>query len=104
MTNAKLREGLLLLLKTNPQLADVLFDFSEPYKIDLRAFMQENYRFNVRTERFAYLSGRGLQVSNGIFKRNLVCRQAGGLHKGGWKRLINYCLKREKQFQIFILI
>jgi AraC-like DNA-binding protein len=41
--------------------ADVfLFDFSEPYKIDLEKFMANNFHFNVPVEKFARLTGRSL--------------------------------------------
>lgn len=56
----KQEEAILLLLKAYPELADVLFDFSDPGKIDLEAFMQQNYHFNVDMNRFAYLTGRSL--------------------------------------------
>jgi AraC-like DNA-binding protein len=62
----KLKEAILILLKTNPVLKDVLFDFSEPGKIDLEAFMNKNYHFNVHLKRFAYLTGRSLAT----FKRD----------------------------------
>lgn len=78
LTDAKLKEGLLLLLRLNPEIGDVLFDFSEPYKIDLRAFMQEYYSFNVRMERFAYLTGRSLAT----FKRDF--QKEFGISPGRW--------------------
>lgn len=56
----KLKEALLILLKSNPELSGTLFDFSAPGKIDLEAFMRENYLFNVSLGRFAYLTGRSL--------------------------------------------
>src|SRR5258708_31675155 len=62
----KLKEAILLLLKVNPELKDVLFDFSEPGKIDLEAFMNKNFHFNVELNRFAYLTGRSLAT----FKRD----------------------------------
>jgi AraC-like DNA-binding protein len=62
----KLKEAVLILLQANPALADVLFDFSEPGKIDLEAFMNENFHFNVELKRFAYLTGRSLAT----FKRD----------------------------------
>ena len=62
----KVREAILILLQANPGLHDVLFDFSEPGKIDLEAFMQTNFQFNVALSRFAYLSGRSLAT----FKRD----------------------------------
>ena len=62
----KLREAALLLLKVNPGMKDILFDFSEPGKIDLEAFMSRNFHFNVDLNRFAYLTGRSLAT----FKRD----------------------------------
>lgn len=62
----KVKEAILILLKTEPALKDILFDFSEPGKIDLEAFMQQNFQFNVSLNRFAYLTGRSLAT----FKRD----------------------------------
>lgn len=62
----KVTEALMLLLKTNPDLKNILFDFSEPGKIDLEAFMNKNFHFNVGLNRFAYLTGRSLAT----FKRD----------------------------------
>ncbi|WP_430612908.1 helix-turn-helix domain-containing protein [Flavobacterium sp. JP2137] len=62
----KIREAIWLLLRINPEIKEVLFDFSDPEKIDLKAFMINNFRFNVRLERFAYLTGRSLST----FKRD----------------------------------
>ena len=56
----KIKEVVLLLLHTMPELKDYLFDFSEPYKIDLEKFMLNNYHFNVPVEKFARLTGRSL--------------------------------------------
>ena len=66
LLSLKLREAILLLLKVNPELNEVLFDFSEPGKIDLEAFMNKNFHFNVELKRFAYLTGRSLAT----FKRD----------------------------------
>jgi AraC-like DNA-binding protein len=62
----KQKEGILLLIRSNPALIDILFDFNEPHKIDLEAFMNKNYHFNVHLGRFAYLTGRSLAT----FKRD----------------------------------
>lgn len=56
----------MILLETAPYLKDSLFDFTEPGKIDLEQFMNQNFRFNVRMNRFAYLTGRSLAT----FKRD----------------------------------
>jgi AraC-like DNA-binding protein len=62
----KVREAVLILLRANPELKDLLFDFAEPGKIDLEAFMLHNFHFNVSLDRLAYLSGRSLAT----FKRD----------------------------------
>ena len=56
----KVKEIVLLLLHTMPGLKDFLFDFSEPYKMDLEKFMLSNFHFNVPVEKFAQLTGRSL--------------------------------------------
>ena len=60
--NVKRNELLLVLLKTNPTLTNILFNFGAPEKIDLEAFMTRNYKFNVSIEKFAYLTGRSLSA------------------------------------------
>jgi AraC-like DNA-binding protein len=66
LTNLKVKEAIMILIETNPVLKNVLFDFNEPGKIDLEAYMTENYRFNVDINRYAYLTGRSLAT----FKRD----------------------------------
>lgn len=69
LTLHKVKEAVMILLETNPELKNVLFDFSEPGKIDLEAFMAQNYRFNVDLNRFAYLAGRSLATFKRDFER-----------------------------------
>jgi AraC family transcriptional regulator, exoenzyme S synthesis regulatory protein ExsA len=64
----KYEELLLILLKVHPELADVLFDFRKPGKIDLEAFMNKHYTFNVSNKRFATLTGRSLSAFKRDFK------------------------------------
>jgi AraC-like DNA-binding protein len=66
LIEVKQKEGILLLLQANPDLKNILFNFNEPHKIDLEAFMTKNYYFNVHLEKFAYLTGRSLAT----FKRD----------------------------------
>ncbi|WP_229688929.1 helix-turn-helix domain-containing protein [Puia dinghuensis] len=56
----KVKEGVKLLLHAMPGLKEFLFDFSEPFKIDLEKFMLGNFHFNVPVEKFAQLTGRSL--------------------------------------------
>lgn len=66
--DVKREELLLILLKQVPELVGVLFDYGIPQKINLEAFMNRNYKFNVSMERFAYLSGRSLSAFKRDFK------------------------------------
>jgi len=56
----KVREGVQLLAHAMPGIKEFLFDFSDPYKIDLEKFMLRNFHFNVPVKRFAQLTGRSL--------------------------------------------
>ncbi|SEM28236.1 AraC-type DNA-binding protein [bacterium A37T11] len=62
----KIREAIELLLQSKPDFKCFLFDFSEPYKIDLEEFMNQNYTFNVPLQSFARLTARSLSA----FKRD----------------------------------
>ncbi|MFC6102505.1 helix-turn-helix domain-containing protein [Olivibacter domesticus] len=62
----KREELLLILLRADPSLAAVFFNFGAPAKIDLEEFMNRNFRFNISLERFAFLTGRSLSS----FKRD----------------------------------
>lgn len=64
----KREELLLILLQLQPELSDVFFDFGIPGKLDLEAFMQQNYKFNVHMERLAFLTGRSLSAFKRDFK------------------------------------
>jgi AraC-like DNA-binding protein len=67
-----------LLVELDPSLSHVLFNFNPPGKIDLEAFMNRHYRFNVSLARFSYLTGRSLSA----FKRDFS--RIFGLAPGRW--------------------
>ncbi len=90
----KMKELVILLLQINPELKDVLFNFTEPGKLDLEAFMNRNFRFNVSLERFAYLTGRSLSTFKRDFEKIFLCRPGKWLQQ---KRLQEaYFLIKEK--------
>ncbi|RAJ28130.1 helix-turn-helix domain-containing protein [Pedobacter cryoconitis] len=61
-------EFLQTLLVMQPALANLFFDFGKPGRIDLEAYMQQHYKFNVSLERLAYLTGRSLSAFKRDFK------------------------------------
>lgn len=95
LVELKIKEALILLLQEQPDLKDVLFDFTEPGKLDIEAFMNKNFHFNVNLDRFAYLTGRSLAT----FKRDF--EKIFGITPGKWllqKRLqeAHYLLEKGK--------
>jgi len=64
----KLREAVLVLLQIKPALQSVLFDFLDPWKINLKNFMNENFMCNLTLQQFAHYTGRSLSS----FKRDFA--------------------------------
>lgn len=69
MENLKVNELVTLLLENHPELKTFLFDFSEPFKVDLEDFMGNNFHYNVPIENFAKLTGRSLASFKRDFKK-----------------------------------
>ncbi len=64
----KMQEALYCLLDTDARLYPTLFDFNEPWKIDLLQFMEANYTQDMTLEEFATYTGRSLAT----FKRDFA--------------------------------
>jgi len=74
----KMREGLLALLHLDSRFAPTLFDFNEPWKIDILAFMNDNYMYELSIEELAHYTGR----SPATFKRDF--RKISDLTPAKW--------------------
>lgn len=68
LVETKLREAVLVLLELKPALASMLFDFAEPWKTDLKPFMEQNFACNLSVRQFAHYTGRSLSA----FKRDFA--------------------------------
>jgi AraC-like DNA-binding protein len=68
MMDVKMQEAVAALLEINPDLAAVLFDFEEPWRMNLKDFMNNNYTCNLTLEQFAHYTGRSLTT----FKRDFT--------------------------------
>ena len=62
LMEAKIKEVILTLVEIMPELKSVLFDFHEPFKIDLVAFMDANFASDLDVEGFAHYTGRSLSA------------------------------------------
>lgn len=65
----KLQEGLLALLHIDRRFAPTLFDFNEPWKIDILDFMNQNYMYEFSMEDLAHYTGRSLATFKRDFKK-----------------------------------
>lgn len=66
VTHLKLLEGIYTLLNISESLYPVLFDFTEPWKVDILEFLNENYQDELTMEQIASFTGRSLAT----FKRD----------------------------------
>jgi AraC-like DNA-binding protein len=96
IVKTKINEGILLLLQLNPEFKDILFDFSEPHKINLEAFMNQNYHFNVKLDRFAYLTGRSLATFKRDFEKTFNITPRKWLQKKRLQQAYYLILKEGK--------
>lgn len=65
----KLQEGLMALLAIDERFAPTMFDFNEPWKIDILGFMEENYMCELSIEDIAHYTGRSLATFKRDFKK-----------------------------------
>lgn len=65
----KMLEGLLVLLNTDKNLYASLFDFTEPWKIDILDFLNENYMYDLSIKEIALFTGRSLSTFKRDFKK-----------------------------------
>jgi AraC-like DNA-binding protein len=65
----KMTEGVYILLNTDTNIYASLFDFVEPWKIDILDFMNENYMYNLSVKEIASYTGRSLASFKRDFKK-----------------------------------
>lgn len=65
----KLQEGIYALLNNADDFFPVLFDFTEPWKIDILEFLSDNYMDDLSIEQIASYTGRSLATFKRDFKK-----------------------------------
>ncbi len=65
----KRQEGVLALLDIDSAFFTILFDFIDPWKIDIIDFLNENYMFEFTLEEIATYTGRSLATFKRDFKK-----------------------------------
>jgi AraC-like DNA-binding protein len=69
MIDLKMQEGVLSLLTIDKAFFPTLFDFAEPWKIDILDFLNENYADDLTLEEIASYTGRSLATFKRDFKK-----------------------------------
>ncbi|MFR0678966.1 helix-turn-helix domain-containing protein [Dysgonomonas mossii] len=67
----KLMEGIYSLLNIDKRFYPALFDFTEPWKIDILDYMNENYMYDLSIDDIATFTGRSISTFKRDFKK--VC-------------------------------
>ena len=65
----KLQEGVYSLLSLDKRFCPALFDFTEPWKIDILDYLEDNYMFDLSVEQIAGYTGRSLAAFKRDFKK-----------------------------------
>lgn len=65
----KLQEGLMALLAVDERFIPTMFDFNEPWKIDILGFIEENLACDLSIEEIAHYTGRSLATFKRDFKK-----------------------------------
>lgn len=65
----KMAEGMFAILKTDESLYASLFDFVDPWKIDIVDFMERNYMNDLSMAEIAYYTGRSLATFKRDFRK-----------------------------------
>lgn len=65
----KLQEGLMALLAIDERFVPTMFDFNEPWKIDILDFMERNFMCDLSIEEIAHYTGRSLATFKRDFKK-----------------------------------
>lgn len=68
LLDMRVHEAVMALLAITPEFFPTLFDFNEPWKIDILDFLEENFKEDMTIEEFASYTGRSLAT----FKRDFA--------------------------------
>ncbi|UWX61837.1 AraC family transcriptional regulator [Chryseobacterium oranimense] len=69
IVHLKLLEGIYVALNSSESLYPVLFDFTEPWKVDILGFLNDNYADDLTMEQIASYTGRSLATFKRDFKK-----------------------------------
>jgi AraC family transcriptional regulator, exoenzyme S synthesis regulatory protein ExsA len=69
IAHLKMLEAVTILRSIDAGIDNILANFEQPGKIDLAAYMEKNFMFNMPLEKFCYLTGRSLTTFKRDFRK-----------------------------------
>ncbi|MDR1023649.1 MAG: AraC family transcriptional regulator [Prevotellaceae bacterium] len=97
LVKLKMMEGVYVLLNTDKSFYSSLFDFTEPWKIDILDYLNENYMYDLSMEEIASYTGRSLATFKRDFGRiSLLSPQKWLMEKRLTVAYDRICNKNEK--------
>jgi AraC-like DNA-binding protein len=96
LLDLKIEEALTIIRTIDDRVDSFLSDFSEPGKMDLVDFMEQNYMFNMPLDKFSYLTGRSLTTFKRDFSR-IYCTTPQRWLTDKRLKLAYYLLSQKKQ-------
>lgn len=69
IADLKITEAISILRAIDKGIDNILANFDEPGKVDLGAYMEKNFMFNLPLEKFGYLTGRSLTTFKRDFRK-----------------------------------
>ena len=104
LLHLKMVEGMYVLLNTNKNLYASVFDFTDPWKIDILNFLENNYMNDISMEEIANYTGRSLSTFKRDFKKCsplsprewLICRRLEAAHEliqKGERKVSEICIE-----------
>ena len=104
LLHLKMVGGMYVLLNTNKNLYASVFDFTDPWKIDILNFLENNYMNDISMEEIANYTGRSLSTFKRDFKKCsplsprewLICRRLEAAHEliqKGERKVSEICIE-----------
>lgn len=100
----KEKEAVLTLLQVKPEVVSLLFDFTEPFKIDLESYMNDNYKSDLDISEFAHYTGRSLSAFKKDFEETFHLSPGRWLTKRRLQEARRLMENGEKPLEVYLQV
>ncbi len=100
----KEKEAVLTLLQVKPEVVSLLFDFAEPFKINLETYMNDNYKSDLNINEFAHYTGRSLSAFKKDFENTFHLSPGRWLTRRRLKEARRLIENGEKPLEVYLQV